>query len=170
MLAWIARLCIKLSKTRLSSRHSHISEPRKDSLDGEQLRSLGRFHPLALSPSQSLCFYHSAAVAFRLLSVRSLTVSLKSSQKLLIQFGVCYTYATKTALLYLHLTTVTSSNKSTDVHGLACSSGSQGRKKKKKNGHLLDLIHHSCTFYMLSSCFQGPMAVTFTRRRKRRLS
>lgn len=130
MLAWIARLCIKLSKTCLSSRHSRISEPGEDSLDGEQLRSLGHFHPLALSHSQSLCFYHSAAVAFSLLSVRSLTVSLKLSQKLLIQFGVCYTYATKTSFLYHCLTTVTSSKKSTDVHGLPCSSEWQGCEKK----------------------------------------
>lgn len=130
MLAWIARPCVKLSKTRLSTRHSCISEPQEDSLDGEQLRSLRHFHPLALSLSQSLCFDHSEAVGFRLLSVRRLTVSLKLSHKLLVQFGVCYTYSTKTALSYLHLTTVTSFNNSTDVHGQACSSESRGCEKK----------------------------------------
>lgn len=41
---------------------------------------------------------------------------------------------------------------------------------RERNGNLLTLTHHSCTCYMLSSCFQGPMAVTFTWRRKKRLS
>lgn len=163
MLAWIARPCIKLSKTRLSTRHSCISEPQEDSLDGEQ-----HFHPLALSLSQSLCFDHSEAVGFRLLSIRRLTVSLKLSHKLLVQFGVCYTYSTKTALSYLHLTTVTSFNNSTDVHGQACSSESRGCEKKKWPPSRFDPSQlHTL---QLSSCFQGPMAVTFTQRRKRRLS
>ena len=123
----IARLCIKLSKERLSRRHSRISEPREDSLDGEQLRSLGHFHRLALSPSQSLCVYHSAAVAFRLLSIRSITVLLQVPQKLLIQFGACHTYATKTALLYLHLAAFTWAQSSLLIRG-------PGTRNKTQNG------------------------------------
>lgn len=131
----------------LASRHSRICEPLEDSLDGEQLRSPGHFHPLALSPSQSLGFYHSAAVAFPLWSIRSLTVSLKLPQKLPIQFGVCYRSATKTSLLYLHLTTVTSSNKPTHVHDLACSSESQGCGKEMATFSLwpITAAHVTCS-------------------------
>lgn len=157
----VARPCIKLSKRCLSSRHSRVSEPREGSLDGEQLPSLGLFHPLALSPPPSRCLHHSAAAALTLWSFNSLVKIV--TEKLPIQSGACCT--SKAALLYLHLATVTSSNKSTDMSGLA-----PELQRRQNNGRLLDLIHHSCTFSTLSACFQGPMAATFTQRRKRRPS
>lgn len=128
---WCLHVCASSCQKRVYQADTALSVSRGKILWMESSCELwGIFiHLLYLLLSLS-SFFCSADVAFRLLSVRSLTVSLKLSQKLLIQFGVCYTYATKTALLYLCLTTVTSSKKGTDVHGLAWSLECQGCENK----------------------------------------